>query len=138
MKRWMRFVNRKDWQPSSSSSYVCIKHFEEKYYKKVKNSNRYRLAKNMKSFTTIFDPKKVNNKNSVINLCSSVHGVIILKWSNNSQISHETSAPQQAGGFIIKYYFGISNITACRLTSRQSVSNHVSLWQDMRFLLAFP
>ena len=63
---------------------------------------------------------------------------MILNRSNNSQISIETSAPQQAGGFIIKYYFGISNITACRLTSRQSVSNHVSLWQDMRFLLAFP
>ena len=41
------------------------------------------------------------------------HGVIILNRSNNSQISIETSAPQQAGGFIIKYYFGISNITAC-------------------------
>ena len=25
-----------------------------------------------------------------------------------------TSAPQQAGDFIMKYYFGISNITACR------------------------
>ena len=32
--------------------------------------------------------------------------------SNDSQISIETSAPQQAGGFIIKYYFGILNITA--------------------------
>ena len=42
------------------------------------------------------------------------HGVIILNRSNNSYISIETSAPQQAGGFIIKYYFGISNITACR------------------------
>ena len=42
------------------------------------------------------------------------HGVIILNRSNNSQISIETSAPQQAGGFIIKCYFGISNITACR------------------------
>ena len=41
-------------------------------------------------------------------------GVIILNRSNNSQISIEKSAPQQAGGFIIKCYFGISNITACR------------------------
>ena len=39
---------------------------------------------------------------------------MILNRSNNSQISIETSAPQQAGGFIIKYYFGISNITASR------------------------
>ena len=65
MKRWIRFVNRKDWQPSSSS-YICIKHFEEKHYKKVKNSKRYLLAMNMKPFATIFDPKKVNNKNSEI------------------------------------------------------------------------
>ena len=66
MKRWIRFVNRKDWQPISSS-YICIKHFEEKCYKKIKNSKRYRLAMNMKPFATIFDPKKVNNKNSEIN-----------------------------------------------------------------------
>ena len=37
-------------------------------------------------------------------------GVIILNKSNNSQISIETSAPQQVGGFIIKYYFGISKL----------------------------
>ena len=36
------------------------------------------------------------------------HGVIILNRINNSI---ETSTPQQAGGFIIKYYFGISNFT---------------------------
>ena len=42
------------------------------------------------------------------------HGVIILNRSNNSQISIETFAPQQADGFIKKYYFGISNIAACR------------------------
>ena len=33
---------------------------------------------------------------------------------NYSQISIETSAPQQAGGFIIKNYFEISNIVVCR------------------------
>ena len=31
--------------------------------------------------------------------------------SKNSQTSIETSAPQQTGGFIIKHYFGFSNIT---------------------------
>ena len=30
------------------------------------------------------------------------------KQEQNSQISIETSAPQQAGGFIKKYYFGIT------------------------------
>ena len=42
------------------------------------------------------------------------HGVIILNRINNSRFSIETSAPQQAGGFIIKHYLGISNITVCR------------------------
>ena len=66
MKRCIRFVNRKFWQ-FSFSSYIYIKHFEEKYYKKVKNSEHYRLAMNMKPFATIFDPKKVKNKTSEIN-----------------------------------------------------------------------
>ena len=34
-KRWIKFVNRKDWEPTSSS-YICIKQFKEKYYKKGK------------------------------------------------------------------------------------------------------
>ena len=32
----------------------------------------------------------------------------------STQISIETSVPQQAGGFIIKCCSGISNIAACR------------------------
>ena len=55
---WRRFVNRKDWEPTSLS-YICIKHFEEKYYKKGKNSTRHHLAINMKPVATTFDPKKV-------------------------------------------------------------------------------
>ena len=50
-------------------------------------------------------------------ICTTVplnHGEILLNRSNNSYISIEAPAPYQAGGFIIKYYFGISNITACR------------------------
>ena len=41
------------------------------------------------------------------------HGVIILNRSDNSLFSIETSAPQQVGGFILKHYFGISNVTTC-------------------------
>ena len=69
---WRRFVNRKDWKPTSSS-YICIKHLEEKYYKKGKNSTRYRLAINMKPVATIFDPKKVirNKQCYLTNLYSS-------------------------------------------------------------------
>ena len=71
MKRWIIFVNRKDWQ-SSSLSYICIKHVEKKYYKKkIKNGKRYRLAMNMKPFTAILDPKKTNNKHSEINNVTS-------------------------------------------------------------------
>ena len=62
----VRFVNRKDWEPTSSL-YICIKQFEEKYYEKGKTSKRYRLAINVKLVPTIFDPKKVINKNSEIN-----------------------------------------------------------------------
>ena len=58
---WRRFVNRKDWKPISSS-YVCIKHFEEKYYKKGKSGTRYCLAINMKPVATMFDPEKSYQK----------------------------------------------------------------------------
>ena len=69
-KRWIRFVKRKDWEPISWS-YICIKHFEEKYYEKGKNSKCYSLTINMKPVATIFDPKKVINKNSEINNITS-------------------------------------------------------------------
>ena len=36
------------------------------------------------------------------------HEVLILNRNNNSQISIETSVPHQAGGFILKHYFGVS------------------------------
>ena len=63
----------------------------------------------------------------------------MLNRRNNCQISIETSAPQQAVGFIIKHYIGISNIGACRwLTDKQSMSNHVSLCQGIRFSIGFP
>ena len=58
-KRWIIFVNRKNWIPTSSS-YRCIKPFEEKYTK-GKNSKRYYLAMNRKPFATKLDPKKVIN-----------------------------------------------------------------------------
>ena len=59
----IRFLNRRDWEPIFSL-YICTKHFEEKYYKKGKNSKRYRLAMNMKPVRTIFDPKKAINNNN--------------------------------------------------------------------------
>ena len=73
-KRWIRFVNQKDWEPTFSS-YICIKHFEEKYYKKGKTSKC--LAMNVKPVLTIFDPKKVISKNSEIN---NVTSPICIPW----------------------------------------------------------
>ena len=52
---------------SISFSYICIRYFEEKYYKKGKNSKYYGLAMNMKPVPTILDPKTVISKNSQIN-----------------------------------------------------------------------
>ena len=63
--RWIKFVNRKDWKPTSSS-YICIKHFEEKYYKKGKNDKGFRLNKKLKPVPTIFDPTKVSTSSSTV------------------------------------------------------------------------
>ena len=62
-KRWVKFVNRKDWQPTSSS-YICKKHFEPKYYKKGENNKHHRLNKNMKPVPTIFDPSNATIQSS--------------------------------------------------------------------------
>ena len=51
--RWIKFVNRKDWQPSSSSV-ICVKHFEDKYLKKGEQDKRYRLDKKLKPIPTIY------------------------------------------------------------------------------------
>ena len=60
----------KGWEPTSWS-YICIKHFEEKYYEK--GSKCYRLAMNMKPVATILDPKKVINKNlEIINVTAPI------------------------------------------------------------------
>ena len=54
-KIWIKFVNKKDWGPTPSS-FMCIKHFEKKYYRKGKNDKRFRLTKTLKPVPTIFNP----------------------------------------------------------------------------------
>ena len=54
-KIWIRFVNRKE-LGLTPSSFICIKHFEEKYCRKGKNDKRYRLTKTLKPVLTIFNP----------------------------------------------------------------------------------
>ena len=51
VSRWIKFVNRKDWQPSSSSV-VYSKHFDDKYLKKDEQGKRYRLNKKLKPIPT--------------------------------------------------------------------------------------
>ena len=54
-KIWIKFVNRKDWEPTPSSS-ICIKHFKEKHYRKGKNDMCYSLTKTLKPVSMIFNP----------------------------------------------------------------------------------
>ena len=54
-KIWIKFVNRKDWEPTLSS-FICVKYFDEKYYSKGKNDKRYHLTKTLKPVPTIFNP----------------------------------------------------------------------------------
>ena len=68
-KIWIRFVDRKDWEPTPSS-FICIKHFEEKHYWKGKNDKRYRLTKTLKPVPTIF------NSNIQTSQCSSSSHII--------------------------------------------------------------
>ena len=48
-----KFVNRKDWKPTNSS-YICIKHFEDKYCQKGEGNKRFQLIKTFKLVSTIY------------------------------------------------------------------------------------
>ena len=66
----IKFVNRKDWEPTPSS-FISIKHFEKKYYRKGKNDKRYRLTKTLKPVPTIFNPNNIQTSQ-----CSSSSHII--------------------------------------------------------------
>ena len=51
--RWIKFVNRKDWQ-STSSIVICIKHFEGKFLRKGEHEKRFKLIKTLKPIPTIY------------------------------------------------------------------------------------
>ena len=61
-KIWIKLVNRKDWEPTNSS-YICIKHFEDKYYQKGGGNKRFRLIETLKPVPTIFDPNNPDFQN---------------------------------------------------------------------------
>ena len=50
---WIKFVNRKHWQPTSSAL-ICIKYFEGKFLKKGEHEKRFRLIKTLKPTSTIY------------------------------------------------------------------------------------
>ena len=63
LKDMAKLVNRKDWEPTSSS-YICIKHFEDKYYQREQGNKRFRLIKTLKPVQTIFDLSNPDFRNS--------------------------------------------------------------------------
>ena len=76
--------------------------------------NRFRLLNKYRKEKTEANKSAYKRDKFLCETIKKDHRVIILNRSNNSYISIEISAPQQAGGFIMKYSFGISNFTACR------------------------
>ena len=62
-KIWIKFVKRQDWE-STNSSYISIKHFEDKHYQKGEGNKRFRLIKTLKPVAIIFDLSNPNFRNS--------------------------------------------------------------------------
>ena len=72
-KKWIKFVNGKDWLPTLSS-HICKNHFESKYFRKGRNNKRYHLIKKLKPVPTIFKLSYVTQSLSSSNLISQVSG----------------------------------------------------------------
>ena len=70
-KKWIKFVNGKDWLPTLSS-HICKSHFESKYFRKGQNNKRYHLIKKLKPVPTIFKLSYVTQSSSSSNLISQV------------------------------------------------------------------
>ena len=63
---WIKFVNRKDWQPTSSPV-ICNKHFEGKSLKKGEHEKWFRLIKTLKPIPTIY-PASTKTSSSICKL----------------------------------------------------------------------
>ena len=78
-KIWIKFVKRKDWEPTNSS-YICIKHFENKYYQNGEDNKGFRLTKTLKPVPKIFDPSNPNIQNPSASLENTGYSNGPLHW----------------------------------------------------------
>ena len=101
-KIWIKFVNRKDWEPNNSS-YVCIKHSEDKYYQKVEFSKRFRLIKTLKLVAAIFDPCNPSNSST----CQVTSSVFTPKKPPRKCVYQEDQYQRFLANYVIKT---VSNI----------------------------
>ena len=61
-QKWIRFVNRADWEPSEKSR-ICIKHFEEKFLNR--GTQRCRLVKKLDPVPTIYPAAVLEHPSSL-------------------------------------------------------------------------
>ena len=70
-KIWITYVNRKDWEPTNSS-YICMNHFDNKYYQKTESNKRFKLIKTLKPVLTVSDSSNLNFQNSACQVASPI------------------------------------------------------------------
>ena len=104
-KIWIKFVNRKDWEPTNSS-YICIKHFEDKYYQKGEGNKRFRLIKTLKPVPTIFDPINPNFRNS--SACQVTSPVSVPRKSPRKRVYQEYQYQSFFADNVIKNFSDIN------------------------------
>ena len=107
-KIWIKFVIRKDWE-TTNSSYVCIKHFEDKYYQKGEGNKRFRLIKTLKPVPTIFDPSNPNFRNS--SACQITSPVSIPRKSPRKHLYQEDQYQSFLADDVIKNFSDINKNT---------------------------
>ena len=109
-KIWIKFVNRKDWEPTNSS-YICIKHFEGKYYQNGEGNKRFWLIKTSKPVPTIFDSSNPNFRNSSV--CQVTSPVSIPRKSPRKCVYQEDQYEGFIADNVIKNFSDI-NESLCR------------------------
>ena len=97
---WVKFVNSREWQATSSAR-ICIKHFEGKFLKKGEHEKRFRLVKTLKLIPTSYItsnktssryyvslPRESKRNNNIISLESITesdfpHGYLFTKYEDH-------------------------------------------------------